>query len=59
MFESSVVESRKTKVGIQRLMTLPVSVGLHAVVILAFLIGTIWSVQSSCLDLTLTLIGLR
>ena len=45
MFESTVVESKKTKVGLQRLLTLPVSVGLHVVVILAWVIGAIWSVS--------------
>ena len=45
MFESTVVESKKRKVGFQRMITLPVSIGLHAVVILAVAIGAIWSVS--------------
>ena len=38
MFETTVVESRKRKVGILSWMTLPVSIGLHVVVILAIII---------------------
>ena len=32
MFETTVVESKKHKVGIQRYMTLPVSIALHVIV---------------------------
>ena len=45
MFESSVIESRKQKFGIQKYMTLPVSIGLHIVVITAVVVGTIWNVE--------------
>src|SRR5947207_4321022 len=45
MFESTVVESRKQKVGIQRIMTLPVSVALHVVVVIAVVVGAIWNVD--------------
>ena len=45
MFETTVVESRKRKVGISRLLTLPVSIGLHVIVILAVIISAIWTVQ--------------
>src|SRR5436305_14408000 len=45
MFESTVVESKKQKVGLQRLMTLPVSVALHVVVVVAVVVGAIWSVD--------------
>src|SRR3954464_4488735 len=45
MFESTVVESKKQKVGLQRLMTLPVSVALHVVVVVAVVVGAIWNVD--------------
>src|SRR5256885_13286286 len=45
MFETTVVESKKHKVGIQRFMTLPVSIALHAIVIAAVVIGAIWNVS--------------
>ena len=45
MFESTVVESRKQKVGIQRVLTLPVSIGIHVVVVVAVVVGAIWSVE--------------
>ncbi|MEO6258989.1 MAG: TonB family protein [Thermoanaerobaculia bacterium] len=45
MFESSVIESKKQKIGIQKYMTLPVSIGLHVVVIAAVIVGTIWNVD--------------
>src|SRR5947209_14121340 len=45
MFETTVIESRKRTVGVQRLLTLPVSIGLHVIVILAIIIGAIWSVS--------------
>ena len=45
MFETTVVESRRTKVGIEKYLTLPVSIGMHVVVILAVIVGTIWSVS--------------
>ena len=45
MFESTVVESRKQKVGIQRILTLPVSVALHVVVVVAVVVGAIWNVD--------------
>ena len=45
MFESTVVESKKQKVGIQRLLTLPVSVGLHVVVVVGLVVGAIWNVD--------------
>jgi len=45
MFESTVVESKKQKVGIQRLLTLPVSVALHVVVVVAVVVGAIWNVD--------------
>ena len=40
MFETTVVESRKQKVGIQRIMTLPVSVAIHVVVVVAVVVLT-------------------
>src|ERR1051325_7586762 len=45
MFETTVVESKKHKVGIQRLLTLPVSIALHVIVIAAVVIGAIWTVD--------------
>src|SRR5438067_7652885 len=45
MFESTVVESKKHKVGIQRYLTLPVSIALHVVIIAAVVIGAIWNVS--------------
>ena len=45
MFETTVVESRKQKVGIQRLLTLPVSIALHVVVVVAVVVGAIWNVE--------------
>src|SRR5258708_34946277 len=45
MFETTVVESRKQKVGIQRIMTLPVSVALHVVVVVGLVVGAIWNVD--------------
>ena len=45
MFESSVVESKKQKAGIQKYMTLPVSLALHAIVIGAALFGAVWNVD--------------
>src|SRR5947209_17390087 len=45
MFETSVVESRKQKVGIQRFLTLPVSIALHVIVVVALIIGAIWNVS--------------
>src|SRR3954465_10215529 len=45
MFESTVVESRKQKVGIQRILTLPVSVAIHVVVVVAVVVGAIWNVE--------------
>ena len=32
MFETTVVESKKQKIGIQKYMTLPVSIALHVLV---------------------------
>ena len=45
MFESSVVESKKQKTGIQKYMTLPVSLALHAIVIGGALFGAVWNVD--------------
>src|ERR671939_2184142 len=45
MFESTVVESKKHKVGVQRLLTLPVSIALHVIVITAVVVGAIWTVE--------------
>jgi periplasmic protein TonB len=45
MFETTVVESRKQKVGIQRVLTLPVSVALPVVVVVAVVVGAIWNVD--------------
>src|SRR5437870_7515929 len=45
MFESTVVESKKHKVGLQRILTLPVSIALHAIVITAIVVGAIWTVE--------------
>jgi protein TonB len=45
MFETTVVESKKQKVGIQKLMTLPVSVAIHVVVVVGLVVGTIWTVE--------------
>ena len=45
MFETTVVESKKHKVGIQRFMTLPVSIALHVVIVAAVVIGAIWNVS--------------
>ena len=45
MFESTVVESKKHKVGIQRILTLPVSIALHVIVIVAIVVGAIWTVE--------------
>src|SRR5437764_1164385 len=35
MFETTVVESKRQKIGIQRFMTLPVSIALHVIIIAA------------------------
>ncbi|HEX3111198.1 MAG TPA: hypothetical protein VHU41_18995, partial [Thermoanaerobaculia bacterium] len=45
MFETTVVESKKRKVGIQRYMTLPVSIALHAIVVGAVVFGAVWNVS--------------
>ena len=45
MFETTVVESRKQKVGIQKYLTLPVSLGLHVVVIAGMIFGAVWNVE--------------
>src|SRR5213596_430354 len=45
MFESTVVESKKHKVGLQRVLTLPVSIALHVIVITAVVVGAIWTVE--------------
>ena len=45
MFETTVVESKKQKVGLQKYMTLPVSIGLHVVVIAAVLFGAVWNIS--------------
>src|ERR1043166_1362363 len=45
MFETTVCESKKHKVGIQRFMTLPVSIALHVVIVAAVVIGAIWNVS--------------
>lgn len=45
MFETTVVESRKRKVGLQRALTLPVSIALHAIAIGGALFATIWTVD--------------
>ena len=45
MFESTVIESRKTKMGIQKFVTLPVSIGIHVAVIVAVVVGAIWNVS--------------
>ena len=42
MFETTVVESKKQKVGIQKYLTLPVSIGLHAVVVGGMIFGAVW-----------------
>ena len=45
MFETTVVESKKQKVGLQKYMTLPVSLGLHVVVIAGVIFGAVWNVE--------------
>src|SRR6266508_641462 len=45
MFETTVVESRKRKAGMQKYMTLPVSIALHVIVIAGTLFGAIWNVD--------------
>src|SRR5258706_15409989 len=45
MFETTVVESKKQKFGIQKYLTLPVSVGIHVVVVGGLVIGAIWNVD--------------
>ncbi len=45
MFESTVIESKKRKIGIQRFMTLPVSIAVHVVVIAAILFGAVWNIS--------------
>jgi protein TonB len=45
MFETTVVESKKQKFGIQRYLTLPVSVGIHVVVVVGLVVGAIWTVE--------------
>src|SRR5438046_9221632 len=45
MFESTVVESKKHKIGLQKFLTLPVSIALHAIVITAVIVGAIWTVE--------------
>ena len=45
MFETTVVESKKQKFGIQKYLTLPVSLGLHVVVIVGMIFGAVWNVE--------------
>src|SRR5712692_5161849 len=45
MFETTVIESKKRKVGIQKYLSLPVSIALHAVIIVAAIVGAIWNVS--------------
>ena len=45
MFETTVVESKKQKVGLQKYLTLPVSLGLHVIVIVGMIFGAIWNVE--------------
>lgn len=45
MFESSVVESKKRRLKKNRLMVLPVSVGLHAGAVAGLLFASAWSVS--------------
>ena len=45
MFETTVVESRKQKFGLQKYMTLPVSIALHAIVIAGAIFGAVWNVE--------------
>jgi len=45
MFESTVVESRKQKFGIQKYLTLPVSIALHVIVVAGVVFGTVWNVS--------------
>jgi len=47
MFETTVVESKKQKVGLQKYMTLPVSIGLHIVVIAAVLVCFVATIYPS------------
>jgi len=45
MFETTVVESKKQKSGIQKYMTLPVSLALHVIVIAGAVFGAVWNVE--------------
>ena len=45
MFETTVVESRKQKVGIQKFLTLPVSIALHVIVVAGMIVGAVWNVS--------------
>jgi len=45
MFETTVVESKKHKIGLQKYLTLPVSIGLHVIVVGGVIFGTVWNVS--------------
>ncbi|MGZ5432688.1 MAG: hypothetical protein ACXWH7_07130, partial [Thermoanaerobaculia bacterium] len=45
MFETTVVESKKHKFGVQKYLTLPVSLGLHIVVVAGAIFGAVWNVD--------------
>ena len=41
MFETTVVESKKHPIGLQKFLTLPISIALHVVVITGAIVGAI------------------
>jgi periplasmic protein TonB len=45
MFETTVVESKKRKMGKSAMITLPISVGLHAIAIGAAVFAAVWEVS--------------
>src|SRR5512140_548421 len=45
MFESTVIESRKVKIGLQKFLTLPVSIAIHVIVIPGIVFGAVWNIS--------------
>jgi len=45
MFETTALESRKKKGGLRKLLTLPISVGLHALVVGIVVFVNLWAVE--------------
>ncbi len=45
MFETTALESRKKKGGLRKLLTLPISVGLHALVVGIVVFINLWAIE--------------